>query len=139
MSIRQLLMEKWTSILKCMKNKESQFGAVLRHWLRANPQESCTIEIKQTETDSIPFSSVKQHQLNYSMAITSDNGVLIRVQGGNGEPDYVYLRKLKAYIGIKYPAGFVLIDNIVFMKEKELSKRKSLTWDRAKKIADIIV
>ncbi len=124
---------------KQYKTKEADFGVELRDWIMKNPRYACSIETKQTTKPSISFNSVEQKQLNFGMAIKSNKGVLIRVQGINGEPDYVYLRNNPAYITIKYPKGFVLIDVETFIQEKERSKRKSLTWDRAKDIAIKVV
>jgi len=57
----------------------------------------------------------------------------------NGEPDYVWLRNEPAYISIRYPNGFVMITIGNFLFEKEKSKRKSLTWTRAKEIAHKVI
>ncbi len=115
--------------------KEADFSIVFRHWIKANPQYSCALEMKQTSGDSIPFSCVEQHQLDYGMAIRSKKGTLIRVQGGNGEPDYIYLRNTPSYIVIKYPGEFHIISVDTFILEKERSKRKSLTSKRAREIS----
>lgn len=118
---------------------ESKFGLLFRHWLKANPRYSSSFELKQTSTNSIPFRCVEEHQLNYARAIKSDKGVLIRVQGTGGEPDYVYLRNTPSYIVIKYPKCFCLIDPDTFILERGRSKTKSLSCGRAKDIATVVV
>lgn len=119
-----------------MQKRESKSAIVLRHWLKANPQYSCSIEVKNTPTDSISFSSVEQRQLDWALAIRSDKGVLIRVQGQSGEPDYIYLRLTPSWVVIHYQKkGFVFISPDRFILERDTSKRKSLTWSRACEIA----
>lgn len=117
--------------------QESKSAILFRHWLRANPQLSGSYEMKDSGgKDRIPFSAVEKSQLEYGMAIKSDKGVFIRVTAiQGGEPDYVYLRNSPAYIVIKYPKSFQIIDVETFVLEKERSKTKSLTEDRAKDIA----
>ena len=121
-----------------MIKRESKFSITFRHWLRANAHlfDTCSFEIKQTEKDYISFSAVEDHQINYGFAIQqSDSGVLIRVQGTNGEPDYLFLKKQQSYVVIKYPEWFVGITIFNFVAERDLYKRKSLTVDRALEIS----
>lgn len=121
-----------------MKKREADFSILFRHWLRANPmRQSCTFEMKDTRgKEMLPFSAVEPHQLVYMDSImTSPKGVLIRVQGTNGEPDYIYLYRDPTYIVVKYPDCFCIIQYAHFVDEKESSKRKSLTVERARQIA----
>lgn len=119
--------------------KESSFGILFRHWVFAHAQQliSSTFEIKQTSIDSIPFSCVEDHQVDFSTAIRwGDKGALIRNESGSvGAPDYSFYKNAPAFIVIKYPTFFVLIDIDTFLLEKKRSKRKSLTSERAKEIA----
>jgi len=120
--------------------RESKFALQLRHWIRANPMFSCTLETKQTTTDSIPFSAITQAQIDWGMAIKSDKGVLMRVQAvAEGMPDYIWCRNMPAYFAIKYPKHFYIIDVETFLLEKQRSKRKSLTEAKAEAIAVISV
>ncbi len=121
---------------KNMKHQESKASILFRHWIKANPRISGSYEIKDSRgKSSISFSEITQQQLDYGLAIKSKKGVFIRVQGVNGEPDYIYLRNAPAYIVIKYPQQFSIIDIEAFILEKERSKRKSLTADRARAIS----
>lgn len=105
-----------------------------------NPRSSCAIEVKDTRGKNyLPFSEVTDEQLQYALAVRSEKGVLIRVQGLNGEPDYVYLRSEPSYIIIKYPKCFVGISPELFIEERTVSKKKSLTASRAKDIATFVV
>lgn len=120
--------------------REANFSTVLRHWLVANPLYTCALEAKQTTTDSIPFSDVSQAQLDWGMAISSNKGILLRVQAvAEGMPDYIYMRNEPAFVVIRYPHFFVLILVEIFIKEKVMSERKSLTDKRARQIASVVV
>lgn len=122
-----------------IKRNESKFGILLRHWVFANCKdlETSTFEIKQTQGDSIPFNSVEEHQVNFSMAIKhSEKGAFVRIESGTvGAPDYVYLKKEPAFIAIRFPDFFCIIDIDKWNTEKIINTRKSLTSDRAKAIA----
>lgn len=119
--------------------KESKFGILFRHWIFAHGPElvSASYELKQTTTDSIPFSCLEEHQITASEAIKwGSKGSLIRVESGTiGAPDYIFLRNTPAFIVIKYPNCFTIIDIETFVEEKKRSKRKSLTLERASAIA----
>jgi hypothetical protein len=116
---------------------ESKFSILFRHWIKANPQISGTYEMKDSKgKDYINFSEVTEDQINYGLAINSNKGTFIRVQAINGgEPDYVYFRNSPAYIVINYPKTFSIISIGTFILEKERSKRKSLTEQRASEIS----
>ena len=120
-----------------MKHQESKSAILLRHYLKAHPYHTCAIETKDTRgKDSLLFSEVKQAQIDYGMAIKSDNGVLIRTQAiSEGLPDYLYLKNEPSLVVIKYPKMFAMIDIETFILEKKKSKRKSLTSKRAGEIA----
>lgn len=118
-----------------MKKREASFGILFRHWIKANPMFSCALEDKQSTTNSIPFSCLAQAQIDWAMAISSDKGALIRVIGSSGEPDYIWCRNMPAYVVIRFPREFHLISIGTFVLEKERSKRKSLTTERAKEIS----
>lgn len=121
-----------------MKSQEKDFSIVLRHYLKAHPLPiSCPLEIKDTRgKDSFSYAELKEEQINNALASKSDKGNLIRVSTGTiGAPDYVYYRSSPAYIVIKYPGGFVFLDIETLLLEKDSSKRKSLTWERAQEIS----
>jgi hypothetical protein len=97
------------------------------------------MELKHTHgKDSLPFSAVEDSQLAYASRVSSPKGAWIRTLGLHGEPDYIWMKNEIAFIVIKYPKGivFITIDN--FLYEKEKSKRKSLTWERACEIGRVI-
>lgn len=126
-----------------MIKREQQFTLQFRHWIKANPQPlCCAFELKQTTADSIPFSAVQEHQLDALIASASEKGLLWKLPDdsrGIKPFDMFYLTRADGYVVIKYPDFFCLIGVYEFIKEKALSKRKSLTADRAREIAYIVI
>lgn len=122
------------------KKKEADFGVTFRHWIKDNPYMTATFEIKYAHANnSLPFSEVKQEQINYAMAIRSDKGVLMRTDGVKGMPDYTYLRGEPSYIVVKFKKCFVFIPPDLWQIESKRSKRRSLTSARACEIASLVV
>lgn len=121
--------------------REAKSSLILRHYLRANPLEySCTFEMKDTRgKNALAFDAVDQAQLDYALAIEGPKGVLLRNQGGSGEPDYTYHIEQRAYIAIKYPKTIYCIRVVEFIREKYNSARKSLTAERAEQIAELVI
>ena len=118
--------------------QEADFSIRLRHYLKANPLPiSCPLEVKDTRgKPSFNYAELKEEQVNNALASKSDRGNLIRISVGTvGAPDYCYYRNSHAYVVIKYPSGFVIIDIEALILEKERSKRKSLTWEQAQAIS----
>lgn len=127
------------------KHKEADFGTkVFKEWVHNNAHlfYSCTFELKDSKgKDSILFSTVEPLQLDAGLSVKwSKKGYLIRnTVAATGTPDYAFYRNAPAYIVIKYPKFFVIIDVETFIEEKKRNKRKSLTCDRAKEISFKIV
>lgn len=123
-----------------MKKREADFGTLFRHWLKANSEHffSAAFELKQTTGDSIPFSSVAEHQLDALQATRTPNGLLYKAPDdsrGVKPFDYFYLKNAPSFVVIKYPKHFEIINVETFMLEKGRSKRKSLTSARARAIS----
>lgn len=123
------------------QRREAKFGTLLRHWCKANADnlDTCGLELKHTTANSLPFGALADNQIDFGNAITNSQGVLIRVQGTNGEPDYIWMRKEPAYVVIRYPNCFCILTIDAFVKEKATSKRRSLTSSRAKEISTYFV
>lgn len=120
------------------KKKEATFGVWLKGYTEKYPPKVTTaLECKQTEKYSIPFSEVTSKQIAYGLKMKT--GAWIRVQGLNGEPDYIYVVNAKSYIVIKFPNVKCWIDVEEFVKERDTSKRKSLTVEKAMFISDYVV
>ncbi len=123
-----------------MIKREAKFGILFRAWWRSN-RISGAFELKDTRgADSISFSEVGEEQINSGKANKSKKGNLIRAQSGtDGTADYIGLVSFPSYIVIKYPLCFCIIDVEVFENEAKESIRRSLTKERAKQIAFIVV
>ena len=132
---------KLPELPKKNKDLEAKFGMKLREWIMKNPRVPCTFETKDTRgKDYLNFSEVKDVQINFGMAIKSKKGVLIRLfPFVEGTPDYGYFSNSPAYIVIKYPKQFSLVDVETFQIESKRSKRRSLTSARARDISVITV
>lgn len=123
------------------KKREANFGLKFRTWFEKNPRLSCSIELKDSRGKNyINFSEITDEQFKSGLANKSDKGNLMRVSSGNiGTADYIFLRNAFAYVVIRYPQFFCLIDIETLYNEKKNSKRKSLTASRAKDIAILVV
>lgn len=102
---------------------------------------SAAFELKQTQTDSLPFSDVQEHQL-LALKAAEGEGILYKAPDdsrGVKPFDFFYLRFATSYIVIRYPHCFVLILVRVFIHESVLSARKSLTVKRARDLATVVV
>lgn len=121
--------------------REASFHGKFRHFISFEfPDDSAAFEVKQTTTDSLPFSAVKEHQ-ELSLEAAKHGSLTFKPSDearGFKPCDFLHLAGVQAYIVIKYPKGFVLIDIDKWIEERKTSTRKSLTWDRAKEIADMI-
>jgi hypothetical protein len=125
---------------KVRNKKEADFGLQFRKWMKENPQMTGAFELKQTE-GSLPFSSVKDHQLAALLA-AKYKGLLWKIADdskGVKPFDYFYLREACAYVVIKFPDVVCFIDVDDFILEKAKSIRRSLTSKRAKEMAVISV
>jgi len=123
------------------KKREADSSIKFRHWLEANPRISSSFEMKDTRGKNyLNYSEIKPEQIAYALAIQEGKkGVLIRVQGMSGEPDYVYLRNEPALFVIKYPKAFCIINVNNLVHEMKTFKKKSLDFSRAKDIAIVTV
>lgn len=120
------------------KQKEANFGVRLRRWVESMPDLTTgSLEIKHTRgKPSFPFREFKPEQQAFAHMIEfGEKGCLIRVQGTNGEPDYIFMKKEPAYVVIRYPDYFYAIRVKDFIEEKKTSTRKSLVESRAAAIA----
>ena len=118
------------------KKKEADFGLVFREWIEGHPDllDSSSIELKHTRgRPTFNLKEWKKNQRIFAYRIRSEKGCLIRVEGLNGEPDYNWYRNAPAYLAIKYPKGFVVIDTAM------IPDQKSLTYAQACAIAHRIV
>lgn len=125
--------------MKCEADFQTEFTKWLRH-TDMFPDGKLAYELKFTLDNSLPFKAVMDHQL--AALYVAKHGRLpykIADVGIARKPfDGFMLAGAISMVGIMYytkgEKNFVLIDIDVFMQEKEDSKRKSLTKDRAVEI-----
>lgn len=120
------------------KREANWTTTVFRGWLERKGSTGC-YEVKHTGTKNyLNFKDVKLHQRNNLLAVRHANFVYKIPDLGEKTPfDLVSLSKQPAYVVIKYPKGVAIIPIDTFLLEEKRSKRKSLTWERAKQISTV--
>jgi hypothetical protein len=120
--------------------REAKFQSIFNQYLR-NKRLHGVFELKQTITDSLPFSALELHQKE-SLIASMTTGIIWKLsdQDQREKPfDVISSPPLTAYVVIKYPDFFCIIYAPVFIKESQDSKRRSLTSERAKELAVVTV
>lgn len=129
---------------KRLKRREADFGLRFRQWAEEHKDwlpDACSFELKDTRgAGSLPFNHLEPKQRRFAGEIQSD-GTLIRVTVGTpGTADYLFMKETAvAYVVINYPGSFCVIEAAKFLKEEERGDRKSLTEERARKIAKHVI
>lgn len=123
---------------RILNKKEADWTTtVFRGWCEKKGI-TAVFEIKYTKKDYIAFSEVKDHQKQSLLKVR--HGVFVYKIPDMGEKspfDLFSFNKAPAYIVIKYPRGVAIIPIDTFLLEEKRSKRKSLTWERAKELSTI--
>lgn len=120
--------------------REANFNSFFNKWCKNVFKRTAAFELKQTKTNSLHFHMVKQHQLNALSQVKHGSFVWKIPDVGYQNPfDCFSLSGVEAYIVIKYPSFFCLIDIDKFIQEESVSERKSLTANRARIIATIVI
>lgn len=119
---------------------EAAFGIEFRHYIeKYHPLHDSTFELKHTHgATSIVFSAVESSQIAWAVKI-EQKGALARVSGTTGEPDYWWLKGAYAFIVVRYPSFWCMIRASEWVRERDRSKRKSLTEERARVIASLVI
>ena len=120
--------------------REAKANTLFNHWLKNVHKKSGAFELKQTTGDSIPFDAVAPHQIAALEAVV--HGVLVYKipdVGYQNPFDCMCFAGLPAYVVFKFPKSFELVSIDTFLLEKSRSKRKSLTYERAKAISTISI
>lgn len=119
------------------KQCEASFGLKFRAWHKKNPIHG-VFELKYAKDGKVlAFDALAPEQIAYGLEIKRV-GRLVRVVGSVGEPDYAFM-KGPAYVVVRYASCFTIIDIDVWVNEKTVSERKSLTVLRAREVATIVV
>lgn len=120
--------------------REASFNTFFNHWLKEVWQETGAFELKQSQTESLPFSALKDHQLQ-ALLHTKHGTFVFKIPdlGVQNPFDAFSLSEEKAFVVVKYPRFFCLIDIDVWFSESSSSIRRSLTSARAKELSTVVV
>jgi len=131
--------------------KEKQLQVILTNYLKDNPPNKTAVyELKICKSNAMPFDQVKEHQVEALLQAKhgnlyhkiSDSPIFAGHKTRFTKPkpfDCLNIYKAEAYVVICYyklrqKKEFLFIDIDDFVKEKEISSRKSLTEERAKQL-----
>lgn len=124
-----------------MKKSEQSFATIYQQWVRAGGYkriQSAPWEAKHCRgKDAIPFAEVPEHQRNALLACTTDKGYIYKISdqsAGTKGFDGFFFKNSPAYLVFAYTKKFYIISIHNFLHEDKVSKRRSLTEDRAKEI-----
>lgn len=120
--------------------KEKDYQTIFNHWLKNVYKRTGAFELKLCRGKSLPFSAVAPHQVA-ALLHASNDGLVYKIPdcGYQNPFDCVSLYQVPAFVVIKFKDSFELIDIHDFLLERDGGKRKSLTYERAKKIATISI
>lgn len=124
------------------KQKEADFGLVFRKWWKDQEVKLLgEFELKDTRgKPSLAFSEVSHEQEVIARLAMSKRGVLVRrASGTTGMADYSGLVAVPYYLVVRYPEFWCIIPFEKFIKERDKSKRKSLTAEEAKDISIVVI
>ena len=111
---------------------EANFGLTFRSWFRANKKkfDSSVFELKDTRgSATFNVKEWKEEQRDHALACKSDEGNLMRFSSGTtGMPDYGFYRNAYAYVVIKYPKAFYVIDADDLMEHPHKTLKETDAW-----------
>jgi len=121
--------------------RESIFQTIFNKWLKYNWSKTGAFELKISKNQSLPFNSVKEHQIQALLNVKHRNIAYKIADDSIGyKPfDSFFLKKEDAWVVIFFynklgKKKFYMIDVDVWVKEQSISKRKSITEERAAEI-----
>lgn len=120
--------------------REAKHQTRFNHWAKEVYKKNAVFELKQTTGSSIPFDALQPHQELALLAVNDSTFVWKIPDLGYQNPfDSFCLTKLPAYVVLCFPESIELIPIQGFILERERSKRKSITYERAKAISTISI
>ena len=121
---------------------QTQFNHYVKEVFLKTNSGGFAFELKHSRgKDYISFSEIKEHQINALSAVTGSGLVYKLSDSSLGQKpfDSIAFKNCQAFLVCFYPKSFELIPINNFIFEMERSKRKSLTYERAKAISTISV
>ena len=120
---------------------ERDFQSHFNKFLKNVHKQSGAFELKVATGNRLPFSAVKEHQIKALEQVRHSTFVYkISDFSQMQQPfDCFSFTRQPAWIVIKYEKFFCLITIDAFQAERFKSKRKSLTSERAREIASIVI
>lgn len=111
---------------------ERQQTAKILKWARDNIPHSCAIEVKLARGKSLPFTALAEHQ-EHALTLVTGNGMGFKIPdcGYQNPFDFFILKNQIAYVAVIFHPRIYFIPIWRWVEERNSSKRKSLTEDRA--------
>jgi hypothetical protein len=119
-------------------SSESGFTTKFEKWARRTVPAPAVFEVKYSKTDTMPYSAIRTHQKAWLLASMGERGVTWKIPdaGIAHKPfDVLMVGFMDAYVVIKFKSGYVVVGADTFFEHEEKSKRASITYPEAKKIA----
>ena len=116
--------------------KERDFQREFSQWLRSVHRQTGAFELKLSRTSSLPYSALAEHQ--EQALLNAKHGTLVYKipDAGYQNPfDCVCLSGIPSFVVVRFPSKKTyLIDIDDWARNRDRSKRKSLTEDEAEVI-----
>lgn len=128
-----------------MTKHEQKFQSLFKRWLQAGwTGQSAVFELKRTLTDTLPFSALKEHQID-GLLRAQGTGVYYKLsdETSSQKPfDCFFIRNAVGYVAIAYGpklTSFYLIPINNWIKYTKTAKAKSLSRIGAESIASQVI
>lgn len=116
--------------------KEKNFQSKFNRWLQNRYEGNGVFELKLVKRNSLPFDAVKEHQL-HALQMAKYQSVVYKIEDGSfsQKPFDCFKITCPSFVVVMFYKRsqncFYMIDIDKFLTEKVISKRKSLTEERA--------
>ena len=121
-----------------MTKHEAKWQTVFNKYLRETwPQTAGFYELKYTSTEFFSYKSFEDHQLA-SLLVMSNGGLVWKLSDSDPRKkpcDCISIPAMNAYVVIKYPLAFVIIEINTFVSDMDDRGRKLLSYEHAQDIA----
>lgn len=108
-------------------------------YIRDTLKRTCAVEVKLARNGSLPFSALAEHQ-ERALLLANNACIYHKISDGSGQQtpfDGFVLCGVPAYVAVVYGKTLELITVGNFVFEREKSKRKSLTAERAHELSTV--